>query len=132
MKKFVLDSYSLIAYAEGEKGAKDVAEIFKSALDDKAELFLSVINWGEMYYIAMREGGKDRAELYKNSFARYPIAIVDADKELTLQAAEFKALNKMSYADAFAAALAKTKKAVLITGDKEFKSVEKEIKINWI
>jgi len=57
---------------------------------------------------------------------------VEANKELTLQAAEFKAFHKMSYADAFAAALSKIRKAILVTGDKEFKSIEKEIKINWI
>jgi uncharacterized protein len=132
MKKYVLDSYSLLAYAENEKGADEVGDILKKALDDKAELFLCVINWGEMYYIALREGGKERAELYKNTFARYPITIVEANKELTLQAAEYKAFYKISYADAFAAALAKMKKAQLVTGDKEFKSVENEIKIVWL
>jgi predicted nucleic acid-binding protein len=132
MKRYVLDSYSLIAYAEGEKGAKETADILKDALADKAELFLCVINWGEMYYITMREGGKEKAELYINTFARYPITIVEANKELTLIAAEYKALNKISYADAFAAALTKSKKAILVTGDKEFKALEKEIKINWI
>ena len=35
-------------------------------------------------------------------------------------------------ADAFAAALAKEKKAELVTGDPEFKPLEKEIKINWL
>lgn len=132
MKKYVLDSYSLLAYAEGEKGADVVAGILKKALDGEAEVFLCVINWGEMYYIALREGGKSRAELYRTTFARYPIIIVEANKELTLQAAEFKAFHKMSYADAFAAALSKIRKAILVTGDKEFKSIEKEIKINWI
>jgi hypothetical protein len=38
----------------------------------------------------------------------------------------------MSYADAFPAALTKIKKALLVTGDKEFKTLENEIKINWI
>jgi len=132
MKRYVLDSYSLLAYAENEKGADEVGDIIKRALDDKAELFLCVINWGEMYYIALREGGKERAELYKNTFARYPITIVEADKELTLQAAQYKAFHKMSYADAYAAALAKMKKAYLVTGDKEFKTLEGKIKINWI
>jgi len=130
--KYVLDSYSLLAYAEKEKGVDEVGDIFKKALDNKAELFLCVINWGEMYYITLREGGKERAELYKNTFARYPITIIDANKELTLLAAQYKAYHKMSYADAFAAALAKDKKAILVTGDLEFKSLEKEIKINWI
>jgi ribonuclease VapC len=132
MKRFVLDSYSLLAYAENEKGANEVGDILKKALDDKVELFLCVINWGEMYYIALREGGKERAELYKNTFARYPITIVEANKELSLQAAEYKAFYKISYADAFAAALAKMKKAFLVTGDKEFRVLENEIKINWI
>jgi predicted nucleic acid-binding protein len=47
-------------------------------------------------------------------------------------AAILKAHKKMSYADCFAAALAKLKKAELVTGDKEFKEVEKEVKILWI
>jgi len=38
----------------------------------------------------------------------------------------------MSLADAFAAALAKEKKTELVTGDLEFKPLEKEIKINWL
>lgn len=132
MKRYVLDSYSLLAYAEDEKGADAVEDILTKALDNEAEIFLSVINWGEMYYIALREGGKERAELYRETFARYPIAIVEANKELTLQAAHFKANYKISYADAFAAALAKNRKAILVTGDLEFKALEKEIKIYWI
>ena len=132
MKRYVLDSYALLAYAENEKGADEVGDILKKALEDKAELFLCVVNWGEMYYIALREGGKERSELYKNTFAKYPITIVEANKELTLQAAEYKAFHKISYADAFAAALAKMKKAQLITGDKEFRALENEVKINWI
>lgn len=39
---------------------------------------------------------------------------------------------KLSLADAFAAALAKEKKAEFITGDPEFKCLEKEVKINWL
>ena len=38
----------------------------------------------------------------------------------------------MSLADAVGAALAKEKKAELVTGDSEFKPLEKEIKINWV
>ena len=132
MKRYVLDSYSLLAYAEDEKGADAVEDILTKALDNQAEIFLSVINWGEMYYIALREGGKERAELYRETFARYPITIVEANKELTLQAAHFKANYKISYADAFAAALAKNRKAILVAGNKEFKPLESEIKICWL
>ncbi|MBZ0169935.1 PilT-like protein [Candidatus Methylomirabilis lanthanidiphila] len=61
-----------------------------------------------------------------------PIQIVPADLELARQAAAFKSGKKMSYADCFAAALAKLRKAELVTGDKEFRQVEGELKILWI
>ena len=51
---------------------------------------------------------------------------------LTGTAADFKARFKISLADAFAAALAREKKAELVTGDPEFKPFWKEIKINWL
>lgn len=38
----------------------------------------------------------------------------------------------MSYADCFAAALAKENRAELLTGDKEFEQLEGEIKIAWL
>ena len=132
MKRYVLDSYALIAYSRGEKGAEKVAEIIDDGLNEKAELFLCVINWGEVCYITLRNFDIKRAELFRETIARYPITIVEANKELTLQAAIFKANNKISYADAFAAALAKIKKAMLVTGDKEFKPLEGEIKIKWL
>ena len=132
LQKYVLDSYSLISYLEGEKGAEIVADILKDALTDKTEIFMSVINWGEIYYIVLREQGKEVADLYLKTVSRYPIKIIDVDKSITLEAANFKAFHKMSYADAFAAALTKIKKAILVTGDKEFKSVEKKINMMWI
>jgi predicted nucleic acid-binding protein len=47
-------------------------------------------------------------------------------------AADFKARFKLSLADAFAAALAKERRADLVTGDPEFKALEREIKIHWL
>ena len=38
----------------------------------------------------------------------------------------------MFYGDCFAAALAKLRKTELLTGDEEFRQIEKEIKILWI
>jgi len=132
VKRYVLDSYALLAYCEGGEGAATVAELFKKALDNTAEIFLCILNWGEMYYIALKEGGENKAELYSSTIAKYPITIVHADRELTLQAARYKASYTISYADAFAVALAKLKKAELVTVDKEFRQVEREVKIRWV
>jgi ribonuclease VapC len=48
------------------------------------------------------------------------------------QAAVFKATKKLSYADCFAAALAKLRRAEFVTGDPEFKTLEGELKIAWL
>lgn len=91
-----------------------------------------MINWGEVYYITLREAGRERAEAVAQLISTLPIQIVPVDLELTKQAAEFKAFKRMSYSDCFAAALAKLKKAELVTGDEEFKQIANEIKIFWI
>ena len=61
-----------------------------------------------------------------------PIDFHSTPRALADTAADFKARFKMSLADAFAAALAKEKKAELVTRDREFKPLEKEIKIDWL
>ncbi len=128
----VLDSYSLLAYIEGEAGAEKMIEIFRVARDSGRDLFLSVVNWGEVYYITTREAGHERADEVAQLISTLPIQIVPADLDLTRQAAELKSKYKMSYADCFAVALAKQRKAELVTGDKELRQVEKEVKILWV
>jgi len=128
----VLDSYSLLAYIEGEAGAETMIEIFRVARDSGRSLFLSVVNWGEVYYITMREAGHERADEVAHLISTLPIQIVPADLDLTRQAAELKSKHRMSYADCFAAALAKSRKAELVTGDRDFRQVEGEVKILWL
>lgn len=128
----VLDSYSLLAYIEGEAGAETMIEIFRVARDSGRSLFLSVVNWGEVYYITMREAGHERADEVAHLIATLPIQIVPADLDLTRPAAELKSKHRMSYADCFAAALARQRKAELVTGDRDFRQVEGEVKILWL
>lgn len=128
----VLDSYSLITYIEGEAGKETMIEVFRSARDSGRPLLLSVVNWGEVYYITLREAGKGGADQVAHLISTLPLQIVPVDLALAKQAAEFKSAKKMSYADCFAVALAKLRKAELVTGDKEFKQVEGEVKILWI
>jgi predicted nucleic acid-binding protein len=107
-------------------------ETLRAARDSGRLLLLSVVNWGEVFYITLREAGRERANQIAHAISTLPIEIISADLDLTKQAAEFKAAGKMSYADCFAAALAKLRKAELVTGDKEFKQVEGEVKVLWI
>jgi predicted nucleic acid-binding protein len=64
--------------------------------------------------------------------SKLPIEAVPADLPLAKQAAAFQAAKRMSYADCFAAALAKLRGGRLVTGDPEFREVEPEIPILWL
>ena len=130
----VLDSWALIAFFEDEPAAEAVETLLQQAMDGKVKLLMSVVTWGEVYYITMREVSQAAAEQKTQEIAALPIDIIGVSDDLTLtkQAAIFKATHKMSYADCFAAALAKQEGAALVTGDPEFKVVEKEIKIQWL
>jgi predicted nucleic acid-binding protein len=128
----VLDSWALMAFFKGEPAGEAVEALIHQATHEKARLLLCVVNWGEIYYGMWRAGGKEAAEAVAEDMSRLPLELVVADVALSQQAAVFKATRKMSYADCFAAALAKMRNCELLTGDTEFKEVEKEIKIRWL
>ena len=60
------------------------------------------------------------------------VDMVDADRAHTLAAAHIKAHFPLSYADAFAAALAQAKNVPLTTGDPEFARLEALVAIEWL
>ena len=72
------------------------------------------------------------AEQKAKEIAAMPIEIVPARPAPDPSGRDFQGRRKMSYADCFGAALARIKNAEFVTGDPEFKEVEKEIKINWL
>jgi predicted nucleic acid-binding protein len=58
MKEAVLDSYALISYLEREEGYEEVARIFDECVAKDREVFVCVVNWGEVFYHALRAGAK--------------------------------------------------------------------------
>jgi ribonuclease VapC len=131
-KAIVLDSWAIMSYLEGEPSAEKVADIMADAHEEGVPLFMSVINAGEVWYILAREVSVVEADSSIRQLKQLGIDFVDADWNLTHEAARFKSKHKMSFADCFAAALTKQKKATLLTGDAEFKQVESEIAIDWL
>ena len=90
---------------------------------------------GEVYYITLREQGRDSADLAYKRIKRFPIKFVEQiNEELLLSAATIKANYPVSYADSFAAALAKVNNAALLTGDPDFRKLEEDgvLKVTWL
>lgn len=128
----ILDSHALLAFLEKEAGYEKVKSFFVAAVEKDADLLMSSVNFGEVYYIILRECGKEKVDEIEKVINTLPVRIVDVDIELVKIAASFKATKKISYADCFAAALAKLHKGEVVTGDKEFKVLENEVRIAWI
>ena len=132
MKSYVLDSYSVIAFLENEKGADKVSRILADSFQKGINIYFCVLNWGEVYYTALRGGGKTAGATALEAMQALSLLIIDVDIPLTRQAAVFKSKYRMSFADCYAAALAKSVNGILVTGDPEFRQIEKEISVFWI
>ncbi len=134
MKSYVLDSYVLLAYFRNEAGADEVERMLVSASENKCTLYLSTFNAGEVYYMSCRKDGEDMALKVWKAIQQFPIQLVQVDLDLIFKAAQLKSKNKLSYADAIAAALTIFLKSTLLTGDDEFKSLKSEsgFKVKYI
>jgi len=128
----ILDSHALMVYLEKEPGYEKVRNILTAAAEADQPCLMTYVNWGEILYVTYREHGPAKTEEIMDLIATFPIVMVEVDGEIARQAALLKATRKMSYADCFSAALAKLKKTELVTGDKEFRAVEPDIRVLWI
>jgi ribonuclease VapC len=131
-KTIVLDSWAIMSYLQDEPSAEKVADMIADAHEEDVPLLMSVVNAGEVWYIIARRTSEADADRSLRQLKQLGIAMVDADWDIAHQAGRFKAKHKMSFADCFAAALAKQHKALLLTGDPEFKQVEAEVTISWL
>ena len=129
----VLDAHALLAYLEKEPGYEKVKAAFLDAIEKDTQLLMTTVNFGEVYYIVLRECGLQKADEIEKAIQTLPVEIVNVDWNLAKEAARLKAKYKLSYADCFAAALTITvRKGELLTGDKEFDEIREIVKISWI
>jgi len=128
-KKKVLDSFALLAYLKMEGKYKKIKDLLAS---DEV-LFMNDINVGEAFYVLAKERGVEKAEYFVNTILpNLPIKVVPNTLQDVLEAARIKATHSISYADCFVVATALKKDAAIVTGDPEFKKVQKTVEIEWM
>jgi len=129
-KRFVTDAWAILALLQKEEpAASRVKEILEGAEQKKVEIFLSVINLGEVYYRVGKTKGEKEAEETLEEIRNLPIQILSVDLKRVLEAGKFKMRYPISYADAFAAAASYATEATLLTGDPELFLLQNEIDI---
>jgi predicted nucleic acid-binding protein len=129
-RRYVLDANAFIGFLENRTGpATRVRHLLEEAFRQELPLFLSAVNWGEVFYIAWRLHGPTRAYEVETRLRQLPVTVVAADLDRATRAGALKQKHNLSYADAFAAELALERGAWLVTADPEFSKVGKALSL---
>lgn len=129
-KQFVLDAWAMLALLQKEEpAASRVKGLLEEAGEGNVELFISVINLGEVIYRIGKVKGENEAQQTLKEIRRLSLTVVPATEEAVFSAATFKMRYAISYADAFACATTDDLGAVLVTGDPELEQLGDRIQI---
>lgn len=131
-KPLVFDAWALMADLQQEPSASKIDALVEAAIELSIPILVTTINLGEVWYNLARRYSATDADLHVKRIRQSGIETIDVDWDLVQQAAYYKSCHRMSYADGFAAALAKRLDAELVTGDGDFKPLESEIQIHWV
>jgi predicted nucleic acid-binding protein len=132
MKTYVFDASALFAFLRSKPGALKVNEILKEARRGRARVLMSAVNYGEVYGRILRDAGREQALAAVHAVNPLPIEVVDASTRSAFRAADAKAIYKLYYVDAFAAALAVEHKATLVTSDSDFRKLGHSFSVVWL
>jgi len=131
-RSFIFDSHALLKFFQKEKGYEKAIQLLEEIRKTGATKQINAVNLGEIIYSTKKEfGDQKKLEILAN-IERLNFTILPISNNLIFQAAEYKAQYSISYADCFALASAVEHKAILITGDPEFRKVEHLVDIVWI
>ena len=120
-----LDACAIIAYLRNETGAEVLRELIEQPT---TFLAMHVCNLGEVYYDFFRADGLAAAQTAWTSTLDLPLTLHrDADDAFIQRVGIIKVEERISFADAFALALAERLNIPLITTDHhEFDAVEQK------
>ena len=122
----------MIAWLLDRGVASKAQAIIQQADAGKLQLLMSWINVGEVYYIAAKRYGREKAEKFLYRLPSLPIRVVLPDESDIIAAARLKGSRRLAYPDAFATALALREGATVITGDRELAALKDLLDVDWI
>ena len=96
-KRFVMDSFVILALLNDEPGAARVEELLRQSRDDDLFLAMSLINLGEVAYIVERRHGAASVRSVLAYLDAIPLEFYPADQGRVLSAAHIKAEHPIAY-----------------------------------
>jgi ribonuclease VapC len=121
--RYVLDTSALLALRDDEPGAERVHRIVDAVRKRRASAFVSFMTRMELLYrIAASEGDEAAASAVRLLDA-LPLQWVSCEPAILIEAARLKQRGGLSVADAWIAATAALRHAVLVHKDPEFATI---------
>jgi predicted nucleic acid-binding protein len=125
-----------LAWIQDEPAATRVEDLLTEARQGITLASWSVINAGEVFYQLSRRRGQDAAEGFwaEVHSDAVPIRLVSVTNGRVRMASRIKADHRVSYADAFAVALALELGQPLVTGDGEIRNAAQKLNLalEWL
>ena len=132
MKTYVVDDTALRSYFSREHGWQSVSQTFHEAVEGRSNVLTTATDVGEVYASAYLQFGEEKARAVLEAMNHLPIEIVAFTKDLAVSAARLKVGAGVSGSSCAAAALAKAKRAQLLTAERSMKALDDEVKVNFI
>jgi len=123
VKRFLLDTSALLTLRDDEPGADRVAALLRGP---DGSCFACFMTRMEILYRVWKDEGELAGKLALQQSLALPLRWIELSDELLRRAAEIKALNALSLADAWIAAAAIEQNAVLVHKDPEFRTLALE------
>jgi len=137
MQNYLLDACALIAYSDRENGEPVVRELLRLAERGEVTISIHAANLIEVYYDRIRAVGSEKADNYiQNIYDSSSVTVIDTlNPAAVREAAYFKSVGKMSFADSILVATARCIGATVVTSDHaELEPVEQQglVPFLWI
>lgn len=121
--RFVLDTSALLALRDDEAGAERVHRIIDAARKRRASAYVSFMTRMELLYRIAASESDDAAAAALRLLDSLPLQWVTCEPRILAEAARIKERGGLSVADAWIAATAILRDAVLVHKDPEFTAV---------
>jgi predicted nucleic acid-binding protein len=127
-ERYILNTSTIITFAKDEDGSDVVQRLLDDAKANKCFIYISFASFMEIYYVYLQEQGEVEADRWISVIENFPVKRVESSEQLGKIAGKLKANYKISFADAWIAAVAKFKNGILVHKDPEFEQLEGEIR----
>ena len=134
LSELLVDSWPVMEWLKGRQpAAAKFRELIERTLAGEITLAMSRMNYGEVIYSIRKDLPPHLREQALAAFFQIPMRFYSVDDLLVDEAAALKAVHKISYADAFAAALRIRLNVPVVTGDPEFIKLSSiGLRLHWI